>query len=67
MRKAVRVRAERSIPSLVVGGYAVQENSYARFTSDVDIRPPRDFELDSAIQPTLIQLWDGLSDEEIRQ
>jgi len=40
MRKAVRVLAEGNIPSLVVGGYAVQENGYARFTSDVDIVVP---------------------------
>ena len=40
MRKAVRVLAEANIPSLVVGGYAVQENGYARFTSDVDIVVP---------------------------
>ena len=33
MRKAVRVLAEANIPS--PGGYAVQENGYARFTSDV--------------------------------
>jgi len=40
MRKAVRVLAEANIPSLVVGGYAVQENGYARFTSGVDIVVP---------------------------
>jgi hypothetical protein len=40
MRKAVRVLAEAGIASLVVGGYAVQENGYARFTSDVDIVVP---------------------------
>ena len=40
MRKAVRVLAEAGIPSLVVGGYAVQERGYARFTSDVDIVVP---------------------------
>ncbi len=40
MRKAVRVLAEAGIPSLVVGGYAVQENGYARFTSDVDLVVP---------------------------
>ncbi len=40
MRKAVRVLAGAGIPSLVVGGYAVQENGYARFTSDVDIVVP---------------------------
>jgi hypothetical protein len=40
MRKAVRVLAEAGIPSLVVGGYAVQEHGYARFTSDVDIIVP---------------------------
>ena len=40
MRKAVRVLAEANIPSLVVGGYAVQENGYARFTPDVNINDP---------------------------
>jgi hypothetical protein len=40
MRKAVRVLAEANIPSLVVRGYAVQENGYARFTSDVDLVVP---------------------------
>ena len=40
MRKAVRVLAESGIPSLIVGGYAVQEHGYARFTSDVDIVVP---------------------------
>jgi hypothetical protein len=40
MRKAVKALALRHIPSLVVGGYAVQENGYARFTSDVDIIVP---------------------------
>jgi hypothetical protein len=40
MRKAVRVLAEANIPSLVVGGYAVQENGYARFTSDVGLVVP---------------------------
>ena len=40
MRKAVRVLAEAGIPSLIVGGYAVQEHGYARFTSDVDIVVP---------------------------
>jgi len=40
IRKAVRVLAEANIPSLVVGGYAVHENGYARFTSDVDIVVP---------------------------
>ena len=40
MRKAVRLLAEAGIPSLVVGGYAVQENGYARFTSDVGIIVP---------------------------
>jgi hypothetical protein len=37
LRKAVRALSDASIPSLVVGGYAVQENGYARFTSDVVI------------------------------
>ncbi|WP_157477577.1 hypothetical protein [Granulicella tundricola] len=36
----MRVLAEHGIPSLVVGGYAVQEHGYARFTSDVDIVVP---------------------------
>ncbi len=40
MRKAVRVLAEANIPSLVVGGYAVQDHGYARFTSDGDIVVP---------------------------
>jgi hypothetical protein len=40
MRKAVQALAARNIPSLIVGGYAVQENGYARFTSDVDIVVP---------------------------
>ena len=40
MRRAVRVLAEANIPSLVVGGYAVQENGYPRFTSDVGIIVP---------------------------
>jgi hypothetical protein len=40
MRKAVRVLSRYGIPSLVVGGYAVQENGYARFTLDVDIVVP---------------------------
>jgi hypothetical protein len=40
MSKAVRVLSRSGVPSLVVGGYAVQENGYARFTSDVDIVVP---------------------------
>lgn len=40
MRKAVAALARSGIPSLVVGGYAVQENGYARFTSDVDLIVP---------------------------
>ncbi len=40
MRTAVRVLAEAGIPSLIVGGYAVQEHGYPRFTSDVDIVVP---------------------------
>ena len=40
MRKAVSVLPEANIPSLVVGGYAVQENGYARFSSDVDLVVP---------------------------
>lgn len=37
LRKAVRALSDARIPSLVVGGYAVQEHGYARFTSYVDI------------------------------
>ena len=40
MRKAVRVLAEAGIPSLVVGGCAVQERGYARFTAHVDLIVP---------------------------
>ncbi len=40
MRKAVRILAEAGIPSLVVGGYAVQEHGYPRFTSDIDLVVP---------------------------
>jgi predicted nucleotidyltransferase len=40
MRRAVSALARAGIPSLVVGGYAVQERGYARFTSDVDIIVP---------------------------
>jgi hypothetical protein len=40
MHKAVRILAEADIASIVVGGYAVQENGYPRFTSDVNIVVP---------------------------
>jgi hypothetical protein len=40
MRKAVKALASRNIRSLIVDGYAVQENGSARFTSDVDIVVP---------------------------
>lgn len=40
MLKAVRTLATGGIPCLVAGGYAVQENGYARFTSDVDLIVP---------------------------
>ena len=40
MRKAVRALATRGVPSLVVGGYAVQEHGYPRFTEDVDLVVP---------------------------
>jgi len=40
LRKAVRALSDANIPSLVVGGYAVQEHGYARFTSDVDLVVP---------------------------
>jgi hypothetical protein len=35
LRRAVSALARAGIPSLVVGGYAVQEHGYARFTSDI--------------------------------
>jgi hypothetical protein len=40
MRSAVAILADAGIPSLVVGGYAVQENGYPRFTIDVDLVVP---------------------------
>jgi hypothetical protein len=40
MHRATRVLSEAGIPSLVVGGYAVQEHGYARYTYDVDIVVP---------------------------
>ncbi len=40
LRKAVSALSRSNIPSLVVGGYAVQEHGYARFTSDVDLVVP---------------------------
>jgi len=40
LQRAVSALAERDIPSLVVGGYAVQENGYPRFTQDVDLVVP---------------------------
>jgi hypothetical protein len=40
LRKAVGALARSGIPSLVVGGYAVQEHGYARFTSDIDLVVP---------------------------
>jgi hypothetical protein len=40
LRRAVSALADRGIPSLVVGGYAVQEHGYARFTSDVGLIVP---------------------------
>jgi hypothetical protein len=40
LRKAVSALASSNIPSLVVGGYAVQEHGYARFTSDIDLVVP---------------------------
>ena len=38
--KVVKTLANGGIPSLVVGGYAVQEHGYARFTHDVDVVVP---------------------------
>jgi hypothetical protein len=40
LRRAVSALARAGIPSLVVGGYAVQEHGYARFTSDIDLVVP---------------------------
>jgi hypothetical protein len=40
LRKAVKTLATGGIPSLVCGGYAVQDNGYPRFTEDVDIIVP---------------------------
>jgi hypothetical protein len=40
LQRAVKALADRGIPSLVVGGYAVQENGYPRYTTDVDIVVP---------------------------
>lgn len=40
LAKATRVLSEHNIPSLVVGGFAVQEHGYARFTADVDLVVP---------------------------
>ncbi len=37
LRRATRALSELGIPSLVVGGYAVQEHGYARYTADVDL------------------------------
>jgi hypothetical protein len=40
LAKATRVLANNGIPSLVVGGYAVQQRGYARYTVDLDIVVP---------------------------
>lgn len=40
VNKAVQTLGAGGIPSLVCGGYAVQDNGYPRFTSDVDIIVP---------------------------
>lgn len=40
LRRAVNALAFRGIPSLVVGGFAVQERGYPRFTIDVDLVVP---------------------------
>jgi hypothetical protein len=40
LNKAVAALAFRNIPSLVVGGFAVQEHGFARLTNDVDIIVP---------------------------
>ena len=40
LRRTVMTLADGGIPSLVVGGYAVQEHGYARFTQDVDVVVP---------------------------
>lgn len=38
--KVTQTLATGKIPSLVVGGFAVQEHGYARFTEDIDILVP---------------------------
>ena len=40
LAKATRVLADHGIPSLLVGGIAVQEYGYARYTADVDLVVP---------------------------
>ncbi len=40
LRKAVATLYRGGIPSLVVGGYAVQEHGYPRFTQDIDLVVP---------------------------
>jgi hypothetical protein len=40
LRKAVGILASQGIPSLVIGGLAVQEYGYARFTKDGDLAVP---------------------------
>lgn len=40
MRKAVTTLGQGGIPALVVGGFAVQEHGYPRFTTDVDLVVP---------------------------
>jgi hypothetical protein len=40
LRKAVKILSDQGIPSLVVGGLAVQEHGYARFTKDGDLIVP---------------------------
>ena len=40
LRRVVRVLADDGIPSIVIGGYAVQEHGYPRFTANLDLVVP---------------------------
>ena len=40
LKKAVKILGENGIPTLVAGGYAVQEYGYPRYTKDIDIIVP---------------------------
>jgi hypothetical protein len=40
LRTVVKLLADNGIPSLTIGGYAVQQHGYPRFTDDLDIVAP---------------------------